>query len=121
MAVGRRWLIIGEKGERYSIVVRNRNRFPVEVVLSVDGRDVLDGERASFRKRGYVIPARSTLHVEGFQQNTGSRGAFRFRSVSDSYANLKPGERNEVGLIAIAFFHPRGTDPLEESSQRRSR
>ncbi len=31
----------------------------MEVVLSVDGLDVIDGRPASFRKRGYIILSRT--------------------------------------------------------------
>src|SRR5205814_9322399 len=43
--------VVGEEGRRYSIVVRNRSDFRLEIVLSVDGLDVIDGRPASFRKR----------------------------------------------------------------------
>ena len=37
--IGNRWFVAGEKGRRYSIVVRNRSDLRFEVVLSVDGLD----------------------------------------------------------------------------------
>jgi hypothetical protein len=43
LIVGDRWLVVGEEGRRYSIVVRNRSNLRLETVLSVDGLDVLDG------------------------------------------------------------------------------
>lgn len=121
LAVGGRWFVVGEKGSRYAIVVRNRSDVRIEVVLSVDGLDVIDGRAASFRKRGYIIAPHGTLRVEGFRQSTEAVAAFRFSSVADSYANQKYGETRNVGVIGIAAFHEYGTNPLDEEARRRLR
>ena len=120
VAAGDRWFVVGEKGRRYSIFVRNRNDFEVEVVLSVDGLDVVDGRAASFRKRGYIVRPYGTLSVDGFRQSTASVAAFRFSSVRDSYANRKHGDTRDVGVIGLAVFHPYGVDPfgMSELEQR---
>ncbi|HEX8281092.1 MAG TPA: hypothetical protein VF551_06925 [Chthoniobacterales bacterium] len=107
-----RWLVIGEQGRRYSIVVRNRTDVRIEVVLSVDGLDVIDGRAASFRKRGYVIRPGGKVEVEGFRQSLDAVAAFRFSSVRNSYANRKYGDTRNVGVIGVAIFHEVGTDPL---------
>lgn len=101
----------GEAGTRYSIVMRNRSPFRFEVVLSVDGLDVLDGKDASFAKRGYILDPRGELEVEGFRQSMDQVAAFRFGSVASSYANQKHGETRNVGVIGVALFHERGSDP----------
>src|SRR5229473_667937 len=64
LIVGDRWFVVGEEGRRYSIIVRNRTNLRLEVVLSVDGLDVLDGRPSSFRKRGYIIDPHRQLTVE---------------------------------------------------------
>ena len=119
MAVGGRWFVVGEAGRRYSIVVRNQSDARMEVVLSVDGLDVIDGRAASFRKRGYIIDPREQVRVEGFRQSTAAVAAFRFGSVSDSYANRKHGDTRNVGVIGIAAFHEYGTDPFELRERER--
>lgn len=121
VAVSGRWFVVGEKGSRYAIGVRNRSDVRIEVVLSVDGLDVLDGRAASYRKRGYVIRPHGTLRVEGFRQSTEAVAAFRFSSVSESYANQKYGETRNVGVIGIAAFNEYGTNPLDEEARRRLR
>ena len=40
--------VAGERGERYEIVVTNNTARRVEVVVSVDGRDVVSGKLADF-------------------------------------------------------------------------
>lgn len=114
LIVGDRWFVVGEKGRRYSIVVRNRSELRLEVVLSVDGLDVLDGRAASFRKRGYIIEPHRQLVVEGFRQSTEAVAAFRFSSVRNSYANQKYGDTRNVGVIGAALFHERGSNPWNE-------
>ncbi len=111
LIVGDRWFVVGEEGRRYSIVVRNRSDLRLEVVLSVDGLDVIDGRPASVRKRGYVIAPRRTLVVEGFRQSTEAVAAFRFSPVRESYAQEKYGNTRNVGVIGIAIFNEQGTFP----------
>lgn len=103
--------IVGEAGRRYSIVVRNATPFRVEVVLSVDGLDVLDGKDASFSKRGYIVDPRGEIEVDGFRTSTSQVAAFRFGSVRGSYAGQKYGNTANVGVIGVAVFHERGTEP----------
>ena len=119
LAVGDRWFVVGEEGRRYSIVVRNRSDFRVEVVLSVDGLDVIDGRPASYRKRGYVIRPYGSVSVEGFRRSADAVAAFRFGSVRESYANQKYGETRNVGVIGIAVFNEYGTNPLDMSEAER--
>jgi hypothetical protein len=86
LIVGDRWFVVGEEGRRYSIVVRNRSDLRLEVVLSVDGLDVIDGRPASFRKRGYILNPHQKLVVEDF-----GKARKRWRPfASDRYANLTP-------------------------------
>ncbi|HVY49396.1 MAG TPA: hypothetical protein VHB21_26070, partial [Minicystis sp.] len=104
--------IVGEAGQRYTIVLRNNTDLRFEVVMSVDGLDVMDGRSASFRKRGYIVDPRSELEVDGFRQSTDTVAAFRFGSVRNSYANQKHGDARNVGIIGVALFHEMGTNPF---------
>jgi hypothetical protein len=120
LIIGDRWFVIGEEGRRYSIVVRNKSHLRLEVVLSVDGLDVLDGRKASMRKRGYLMQPRSQLMVEGFRQGTEAVAAFRFSPVRESYAHEKYGDTKNVGVIGAAIFNERGTNPwTNEEVQKR--
>ena len=116
-----RWFVVGEAGRRYAIVVRNRSGLRLEVVLSVDGLDVIDGRPASVRKRGYVIPPHRTLTVEGFRQSANAVAAFRFSPVRESYAQEKYRNSRNVGVIGIALFNERGTLPSGYEIEKRLR
>ncbi len=104
---GGRTVAVGEHGQRYTIVVHNNTNERFEVVLSVDGLDVLDGREASYGKRGYLIEAYGTIEVEGFRQSEDAVAAFRFGSVRDSYA-ARTGSARNVGVIGAAAFGERG-------------
>jgi hypothetical protein len=113
--------VVGEAGQRYTIVLRNNTDLRFEVVMSVDGLDVMDGKDASFKKRGYIVDPRSELEVDGFRQTTDTVAAFRFGSVRNSYANQKHGDTRNVGVIGIALFHERGTNPFGFAGDTRTR
>lgn len=119
LIVGERWFVVGETGRRYSIVLRNQTELRLEIVLSVDGLDVLDGKKASFRKDGYVVGPHRHLVVDGFRQSTEAVAAFRFSPVRESYANEKYGNTRDVGVIGAAIFNERGTNPWSEREVRR--
>jgi hypothetical protein len=107
---GRRF-VVGERGERYEIVVRNETAARLEVVLSVDGLDVMDGRGASFGKRGYIIDGGDTITIDGFRTSSATVAAFRFSSVSRSYAALRHGDTRNVGVIGLAVFTERYAEP----------
>jgi hypothetical protein len=118
----------GNPGERYSLAVENRTGQRYEVVATVDGLDVLDGEDGSYSKRGYLINAYSSVEIDGFRRSEAEVAAFRLGDVARSYAASKGKARN-VGVIGFALFaerqpvvyaprHPQG--PWEGDSYLRS-
>ena len=101
---GKRFYVHGQTGQRYAIRVDNPTNRRVEAVVSVDGLDVIDGEAANFRtKRGYIVPPRGSVTIDGFRVSTQAVAAFRFSSVSNSYASRKGKARN-VGVVGVALF-----------------
>jgi len=106
-----RRFVEGTHNGRYTIVLKNVCKSALQVVLSVDGLDVIDGKPASVTKRGYVVPAGETLEVEGYRSSYDSVAAFKFSTVSNSYANLSRGDTRNVGVIGLAAYLEQGTDP----------
>ena len=107
---------LGRMGDRYTIRVSNRTGLRVEAVVSVDGRDVIDGRPGDFaHKRGYQVPAWGEVEIDGWRLSQWQAAAFRFSSVADSYAGRMGSARN-VGVIGVAIFpervyRPRPTIP----------
>ena len=93
----------GRYNDRYVIRLHNRTWRRVEAVVSVDGRDAIDGKNARLSKRGYVIPAYSYIDVDGFRLNMSEVAAFRFTSVPDSYS-ARMGTAWKVGIVGVSFF-----------------
>ncbi|MSP59709.1 MAG: hypothetical protein EXR72_05085 [Myxococcales bacterium] len=120
VSVAGRVYVVGEAGRRYSLVVANRTARRIEVVASVDGLDVVDGQPASVGKRGYVLDPFGTVTIDGFRQNHDQVAAFRFGSVAASYAE-RTGEGRNVGVIGVAFFDEQGAAPWGEDEVLRRR
>jgi hypothetical protein len=97
--------VIGEAGSSYSIVLENPGKERAEVVVSVDGLDVLSGTPASASRRGYVIPAKSEIRISGMKVN-GKMRSFQFGSVRDSQAAKTGGEKGarNVGVVGVAVY-----------------
>lgn len=117
--VNNRHYVVGEKNDRYSITIQNHSGARLEIVLSVDGLDVMDGKSASLSKRGYIIEPFGQLKVDGFRQSDNTVAAFRFSSVFQGYAQQKYGNSSNVGVIGIAAFAEQGTNWYQLDEIRR--
>jgi hypothetical protein len=99
--------VMGHTGERYIIRVHNHTGRRIEAVVTVDGRDAIDGKSGDFqRKRGYLVPAWGQVDLDGWRLSQSQAAAFRFSSVADSYA-ARTGNAREVGVIGVAVFPER--------------
>lgn len=119
---GRSYLL-GTEGLSYVLEIENRTDERIEVVVSVDGRDVITGAEADFRKhRGYVLGGKEKIPVEGFRRTLDAVAAFEFSSIEESYAS-KMGDDGNVGVIGLAVFReqPRPVDetPVEIAQAKR--
>jgi hypothetical protein len=103
--------VIGSKNQTYSLVVKNLSKSRLELVMSVDGLDVLDGQPATTLKRGYIIHPGKTLAVKGFRKSADAVAAFKFASVNSSYTNLSGKGTRNIGVIGMAVFTEKGVDP----------
>jgi hypothetical protein len=97
---------VGDRDQRYSLAIENPTSARYEVVASVDGLDVIDGEDASFEKRGYLLAPYSSVLIDGFRRSDAEVAAFRLGDVAGSYASSKGKARN-VGVLGFAFFDER--------------
>ena len=103
--------VLGQLGARYTLRVHNYSPRRIEAVVSVDGRDVIDGKPAEFRnKRGYLVPAYGQIDIDGWRISNVQAAAFRFSTVPDSYA-ARTGSAREVGVIGVAVFPERYVPP----------
>jgi hypothetical protein len=94
-----------EKGARYRVRVRNRTGERVGLVIAVDGRNIINGQRSEL-ERGepmYVLDAWSTQDYAGWRASLEAINEFYFTDWSDSYAEAFA-DRSARGVIAIAVF-----------------
>jgi hypothetical protein len=112
--------VVGEAGQRYTLILENHTSHRFEVVATVDGLDVMNGTPGSVDNRGYILTPYGTLEIDGFRDSKSTVAAFRFGRVGDSYA-AKVGDARDVGVIGIAFFGERGDDwtPWRDDELRR--
>lgn len=104
-----RYHVVGEPGDRYGIYLKNNSSSRIEAVLSVDGLDVINGRKADYKNRGYIVDPGETLEVWGFRDSRSSVAAFRFAEIDQSYARLKHGDASNAGVIGVAVFAERGS------------
>jgi len=96
--------IKGDVGDRYSVRVKNHTGARIEVVVTVDGRDVLTGDVGDYRaQRGYLVSPWQTVTIDGFRKSMSQVAAFRFTSPGDSYS-ARRGTPQNVGVIGVAVF-----------------
>ncbi len=111
-----RTYVLGNRGGRYLLRIRNQTGGRIEVVASVDGRDVVDGKRASVSRPGYLVPPWGEVVIDGFRLSHEAVAAFRFSAVEDSYA-ARMGDARDVGVIGAAVFTEAVPQPLDEPPQ----
>ncbi|HSN89662.1 MAG TPA: hypothetical protein VLS93_00405 [Anaeromyxobacteraceae bacterium] len=101
-----RTYVLGVPGQRYLLRIRNGSARRIEVVASVDGRDVVDGRPAAFEKPGYLVDPFGETAIDGYRLSGEAVAAFRFGSVRDSYA-ARMGDARDVGVVGVAIFPER--------------
>lgn len=115
--------VAGERGQGYAIAITNKTSQRLEVVVTVDGRDVVSGKRGDdSTQRGYVLEAFQTIEIDGFRQSLSRVAAFRFADVEDSYA-ARNGDASQAGVVRVAVFRekqkPTTSPPLAKSAKKR--
>lgn len=103
---GDRVVAVGTPGQRYALTIENPTPRRFEVVASVDGLDVLDGQAARVDKRGYLVAAYSSVSIDGFRRSDDEVAAFRLGNVARSYAASK-GQSRDIGVLGLALFDER--------------
>jgi hypothetical protein len=94
----------GQEGEQYRVRVTNNTAERLELVVTVDGRDVVSGEIGDYAKqRGYIVEPFGSIVVDGFRQSFDRVAAFRFSGLDSSYTALR-GTPQNAGVIGVAVF-----------------
>jgi len=119
----------GRLGEAYGVRFHNASADRVEVVVTVDGRDVVSGAPGDFEsQRGYIVAPWSSVRVDGFRRSLTEVAQFRFSAPEESYASRRGAPEN-VGVVGVAVFRERrrpsplalGQGPREASAAEPAR
>ncbi len=93
------------RGQNYSVQIRNRTNQRVGVVIAVDGRNIISGDRSNLRpdERMYVLNPYQQESYEGWRTGKNRVNRFYFTDAGDSYSGAW-GDYSAMGVIAVAAF-----------------
>lgn len=105
--------IEAKEGSEYEILIKNNGGGRGLVVSSVDGLNVLTGEKASLEDSGYVVSGYSSFKIKGFRYNSDKVGSFKFVKKDNSYAASKQdGSDLNCGIIGVAIYSENLPSPI---------
>ncbi len=104
------------RGQHYSVRLRNRTSQRIGVVIAVDGRNIISGDRSNLRsdERMYVLAPYQQESYEGWRTGKNRVNRFYFTDAGDSYSGAW-GDYSAMGVIAVAAF--REATPYQSPSQ----
>jgi hypothetical protein len=93
------------RGDHYRIVVRNNLNRRVGVVVAVDGRNIISGQKSWLKnsERMYILEPYATNEYSGWRTGQERVNRFYFTDVPDSYAAAF-GDQSAMGVIALAVY-----------------
>jgi hypothetical protein len=93
------------KGDHYRIVVQNRLNRRVGVVVAVDGRNIISGQKSWLKnnERMYILEPYAVNEYSGWRTGQERVNRFYFTDVPDSYAAAF-GDQSAMGVIALAVY-----------------
>jgi len=93
------------KGDHYRIEVRNRLNRRVGLVIAVDGRNIISGEKSWLKnnERMYILEPYGSGEFAGWRTGQERINRFFFTDVPDSYAAAF-GDESAMGVITVAAY-----------------
>jgi len=92
-------------GSDYSILLKNKEVCKALVDITIDGKDVLDGN-------SLILEANTSIELKGFMKNSTVKNKFRFINKTKEISNYR-GDFIEDGLIEIKYrFEKQPTNTL---------
>ncbi|MBL0225985.1 MAG: hypothetical protein IPQ16_10580 [Geobacteraceae bacterium] len=93
------------KGDHYRIEVRNKLDRRVGVVIAVDGRNIVSGQRSWLKnsERMYILEPYGLGEFSGWRSSNDGINRFYFTDVPDSYAAAF-GDESAMGVISVAAY-----------------
>jgi len=94
-----------ERQHNYGIRVRNQSAGRIGLVIAVDGRNIISGQRSELLagEPMYVLGAYEQTTYEGWRTSDSNVQRFIFTNADNSYAEAW-GDRSAMGVIAVSAF-----------------
>lgn len=96
--------IEGRKGSSFELKIINNTYDRIEVVASVDGLSVINGEECGSDSEGYVIPAKESVVIPGWKLPDNKAAQFVFEDSKSSYSSQVGKGTINVGVIGVMVF-----------------
>lgn len=112
---GRRYVEAPPEGA-YFIRLRNLSSSSKLCVLSVDGRNIVDGSEANFAGPGYVLAPYRTADIKGWRRTASEVAAFEFKPQEQSYAMKMGDGTSNTGVVGLAVFEEKVRSPAASVS-----
>jgi hypothetical protein len=93
------------KGDHYRIEVKNRLNRRVGLVIAVDGRNIISGDKSWMKssERMYILEPYGSGEFSGWRSSNERINRFYFTDVPDSYAAAF-GDESAMGVISVAAY-----------------
>jgi hypothetical protein len=93
------------KGDHYRIIISNKLNRRVGVVVAVDGRNIISGQKSWLKnnERMYILEPYATNEYSGWRTAQDKINRFYFTDVPDSYAAAF-GDESAMGVIAVVAY-----------------
>jgi hypothetical protein len=102
-----RFYLEARRGCRYALTLENRSGERLAAVLTVDGLNVISGQRDAGRGRMYVLDPWRRVTIQGWRSSLEEVRRFNFVDEQTSYA-ARSGKANEkMGWIELAVYRER--------------
>ncbi|MEN6331059.1 MAG: hypothetical protein ABFD57_03615 [Smithella sp.] len=93
------------KGDHYRIEVQNRLNRRIGLVIAVDGRNIISGEKSLLKnnERMYILEPYASGEFSGWRTAQDRINRFYFTDAPDSYAAAF-GDQSAMGVIAVSVY-----------------
>ncbi|MCI5120452.1 MAG: hypothetical protein D3908_04505 [Candidatus Electrothrix sp. AUS4] len=94
-----------ERNAQYGLRIRNHTSRRIGLVVTVDGRNIISGEKSYLRntERMYILEPYGSAVYRGWRTGRNEIHRFYFTEPADSYAGAW-GDQSAMGVIAVAVF-----------------
>jgi hypothetical protein len=101
-----RYYLEARRGARYAFRLTNRTGERLAVLMTVDGLNVISGERQAIDQRGrmYVLDPYESAHIQGWRSSLDDIRRFTFVDEQRSYATRSGQANARMGWIELAVY-----------------